>query len=172
MIHEYEAVGGVRIGRGNRSTRRKSAPVPFCPPQIPHDLTWGNVALTLREFTVASRLSPSGLAQRYCFRWLEAARLPCNQAARLTARPASVCTRRFKPRLTEGTEFPFRTASTHFVAVWGVAQCGPVRRTGMRKEAVCSSETLVSVYLSVQYHSSEADKKDLHCESLKCQISA
>jgi hypothetical protein len=25
--------------RGNRSTRRKPAPVPLCPPQIPHDLT-------------------------------------------------------------------------------------------------------------------------------------
>jgi hypothetical protein len=29
----------MRIGRGNRSTRRKSAPMPLCPPQIPHDLT-------------------------------------------------------------------------------------------------------------------------------------
>jgi hypothetical protein len=27
------------IGKGNRSTRRKSAPVPLYPPQIPHDLT-------------------------------------------------------------------------------------------------------------------------------------
>jgi hypothetical protein len=26
------------IGRGNRSTRRKSAPVLLCPPQIPHEL--------------------------------------------------------------------------------------------------------------------------------------
>jgi hypothetical protein len=24
----------------NRSTRRKPAPLPLCPPQIPHDLTW------------------------------------------------------------------------------------------------------------------------------------
>jgi hypothetical protein len=30
---------GMRIGRGNRSTRRKPAPVPHFPPQIPHDLT-------------------------------------------------------------------------------------------------------------------------------------
>jgi hypothetical protein len=37
---DYEAVGGMRIGRGNRSTRRKPAPVPLFPPQIPHDLTW------------------------------------------------------------------------------------------------------------------------------------
>jgi hypothetical protein len=29
----------MRIGRGNRSTRRKPAPVPFCPPQITHDQT-------------------------------------------------------------------------------------------------------------------------------------
>jgi hypothetical protein len=27
---------GEMIGRGNRSTRRKPAPVPFCPPQTPH----------------------------------------------------------------------------------------------------------------------------------------
>jgi hypothetical protein len=37
---DYGAVGGMRIGRGNRSTRRKPAPVPLCPPQIPHDLIW------------------------------------------------------------------------------------------------------------------------------------
>jgi hypothetical protein len=28
-------IGGM-IGRGNRSTRRKSAPVPLCPPKTPH----------------------------------------------------------------------------------------------------------------------------------------
>jgi hypothetical protein len=33
------AVGGIRIGRGNRSTLRNPAPVPLDPPQIPHDLT-------------------------------------------------------------------------------------------------------------------------------------
>jgi hypothetical protein len=40
MINECGAVGGMRIGRGNRSTRRKPAPIPLRPPQIPHDLTW------------------------------------------------------------------------------------------------------------------------------------
>jgi hypothetical protein len=29
--------GGMKIDRGNRSTRRKPAPAPLCPPQIPHD---------------------------------------------------------------------------------------------------------------------------------------
>jgi hypothetical protein len=29
-------IGGMKIGRGNRSTRRKPAPVPLCPPQTPH----------------------------------------------------------------------------------------------------------------------------------------
>jgi hypothetical protein len=29
----------MRIRRGKRSTRRKPATVPLCPPQIPHDLT-------------------------------------------------------------------------------------------------------------------------------------
>jgi hypothetical protein len=37
---DYGAVGGMRIGKGNRSIGRKPAPVPLCPPQIPHDLTW------------------------------------------------------------------------------------------------------------------------------------
>jgi hypothetical protein len=30
-------IGGMMIGRGNRSTR-ENLPVPFCPPQIPHAL--------------------------------------------------------------------------------------------------------------------------------------
>jgi hypothetical protein len=37
MIHEGDcgAIRGMKIGRGNRSTRRKLAPAPRCPPQIP-----------------------------------------------------------------------------------------------------------------------------------------
>jgi hypothetical protein len=31
-------IGGMMIGRRNRSTRRKPTPVPLCPPQIPHAL--------------------------------------------------------------------------------------------------------------------------------------
>jgi hypothetical protein len=34
---------GVMIGSGNRSTRRKPAPVPLCLSQIPNDLTWDRV---------------------------------------------------------------------------------------------------------------------------------
>jgi hypothetical protein len=30
-------IGGIKTGRGNRSTRRKPAPALLCPPQIPHD---------------------------------------------------------------------------------------------------------------------------------------
>jgi hypothetical protein len=33
------AIGGMKFGRGNRSTRRKPTPAPFCPPQIPRDQT-------------------------------------------------------------------------------------------------------------------------------------
>jgi hypothetical protein len=29
-------IGGMMIGRGNQSTRRKPAPMPLCPPQTPH----------------------------------------------------------------------------------------------------------------------------------------
>jgi hypothetical protein len=35
---ECGALGGMRIGKGNRSTWRKPVLVPLCPPQIPHDL--------------------------------------------------------------------------------------------------------------------------------------
>jgi hypothetical protein len=37
---ECGAVGRMRIGRGNRSTRRKPAAVPLRPPQIRHEVTW------------------------------------------------------------------------------------------------------------------------------------
>jgi hypothetical protein len=41
MIHhdDCEASGGMKIGRGNRSIRRKPAPMLLCPSQIPHDQT-------------------------------------------------------------------------------------------------------------------------------------
>jgi hypothetical protein len=48
---ERGAVGGMRIGRGNQSTRRKPAPMPLCPPQISHDLTWDRI----RAAAVGSR---------------------------------------------------------------------------------------------------------------------
>jgi hypothetical protein len=48
---ECRAVGGMRTGRGNRSTRRQPVPVPLCLPQIPHDLTWDRI----RASAVGSR---------------------------------------------------------------------------------------------------------------------
>jgi hypothetical protein len=33
-------IGGMKIGRGNRCTRRKPALPPLCLPQIPLDQTW------------------------------------------------------------------------------------------------------------------------------------
>jgi hypothetical protein len=41
MIHDGDCgeIGGIKIGRGDRSTQRKPAPAPLCPPQIPHDQT-------------------------------------------------------------------------------------------------------------------------------------
>jgi hypothetical protein len=38
---DYGAIRGMKIGRGNRSTRRKPAPAPHYPPQIPHDQITG-----------------------------------------------------------------------------------------------------------------------------------
>jgi hypothetical protein len=48
---ECGGVTGMRIGRGNRSTRRKPTPVPFCPPQIPHNLIWSR----MRTLAVGNR---------------------------------------------------------------------------------------------------------------------
>jgi hypothetical protein len=39
-------VGGMRICKGNRSTRRKSTPAPLCPPHILHDLIWDRTLAT------------------------------------------------------------------------------------------------------------------------------
>jgi hypothetical protein len=43
MIDEDDcgAIGGMKVGKGNRSTRRKPGPAPLCPPQVPHDQTRG-----------------------------------------------------------------------------------------------------------------------------------
>jgi hypothetical protein len=52
MIDDYEcgAIGGM-LGKRNRSTQGKPAPVPLCPPQLPHDLTRAR----LRAAAVGSR---------------------------------------------------------------------------------------------------------------------
>jgi hypothetical protein len=38
-------IGGMKIGRGNRSARRKPAPAPLSPPQIPLDQTRARTGL-------------------------------------------------------------------------------------------------------------------------------
>jgi hypothetical protein len=35
--YEYGEFGGMKIGKGNRSTQRKPVPAPLCPPQTPLD---------------------------------------------------------------------------------------------------------------------------------------
>jgi hypothetical protein len=41
-------IGGMMIGRGNRSTRRKPTPVLLCPPQTPHALPGREAKLHLQ----------------------------------------------------------------------------------------------------------------------------
>jgi hypothetical protein len=53
---ERGAVGGM-IGKGNRSTRRKPAPMLLCAPQIPHDTTWARTrAAAVGSFLLLSEL--------------------------------------------------------------------------------------------------------------------
>jgi hypothetical protein len=63
MIDEGDCgtIGGMKIGRGNRSTRRKPAPAPHCPPQIPLDQTWD---LTRAAAVGSQRLTASAMARQ------------------------------------------------------------------------------------------------------------
>jgi hypothetical protein len=40
------AVGGMRIGKGKRSSGEILPPVLFCLPQVPHDLAWDRTRAT------------------------------------------------------------------------------------------------------------------------------
>jgi hypothetical protein len=60
MIDDCEEIGGMKIGRGTRSTRRKPAPAPLCPPQIPHDQTG---ARTRTAAVGSQRLTAWAMAQ-------------------------------------------------------------------------------------------------------------
>jgi hypothetical protein len=60
MINECEAVCGMRIGRGNRSNRRKLSTSALCPPQIAHDQNWDRSRrLTSWPMTRPSRVHKS-----------------------------------------------------------------------------------------------------------------
>jgi hypothetical protein len=59
MIYDGDcgANGGMKIGRGNRSTQRKPAPVPLCSPQIPYDLTRARARAAALGKPATNRLS-------------------------------------------------------------------------------------------------------------------
>jgi hypothetical protein len=52
--------GVMKIGRGNQSTRRKPAPAPLCPPQIPLDQTRARTRATA---VGNQQLTPWAMAQ-------------------------------------------------------------------------------------------------------------
>jgi hypothetical protein len=56
-------------GRGNRSTRRKPAPAPLCPPQIPLDQTWDGTraaAVGSQRLTASAMSRPTLKLSSYC----------------------------------------------------------------------------------------------------------
>jgi hypothetical protein len=70
----------MRIGRGNRSTRRKPAPVPLCPPQIPHDLTRARTRAAAggsRQLTAWATARPIPGDTKVLYYWQEGAVMPC-----------------------------------------------------------------------------------------------
>jgi hypothetical protein len=70
---ECGVVSGMRIGRGNKSTRRKPAPVPLGPPQILHDLTWDRTWAAVvgsRQLTSWAMARPDYILVSSCLWWL------------------------------------------------------------------------------------------------------
>jgi hypothetical protein len=61
-------IGGMKIVRGNRSTREKSATMPFCPPKIPHDLTRARIWFTeVKKEMSKARCAPKRLPIQVLF---------------------------------------------------------------------------------------------------------
>jgi hypothetical protein len=57
------AIGGMKIDRGNRSTRTEPAPLPLCSPQIPHD----QIRAQTQAATVGSQqLTAWAMARPFC----------------------------------------------------------------------------------------------------------
>jgi hypothetical protein len=58
------AISGIKIVRGNRSTRRKPAPAPLCPPQIPYDQTRARTRVAV---VGNQRLTARAMARPYLY---------------------------------------------------------------------------------------------------------
>jgi hypothetical protein len=61
--------GGMKIARGNRSTRRKPTPTSLCPPQIPLDRRGGKPATNLLSYGatyLARNLAPISTEDMNC----------------------------------------------------------------------------------------------------------
>jgi hypothetical protein len=104
MIDEHLAFGGMRIGKENRSTRRKPAPVPHCPPQISHKLTW---ARTRAPAIGSQRLTAWAMAQSITI-WTEISRcmgqssFPGGTAGKKLKNPQSG-QKKFRPKFEPST---------------------------------------------------------------------
>jgi hypothetical protein len=57
------AIGEMRIGMGNRSTQKKPAPAPLCPPKIPHDLSWVRIRAAAMGSQQTNRLTYGAATQ-------------------------------------------------------------------------------------------------------------
>jgi hypothetical protein len=62
-MNEYGGIGGTRIGKGNRNTRRTPAEVTLSPPQTQHDLTWDRSRVDSGNGDLLTGSVPSNLGQ-------------------------------------------------------------------------------------------------------------
>jgi hypothetical protein len=83
VIDVYRAAGGMRIGRGKRSSWRKPATIQLCPTQIPHDLAWDRTeaaAVGSRWLAVWAIARPRMLPSLMNWKGFERKRYSPNQA--------------------------------------------------------------------------------------------
>jgi hypothetical protein len=115
---ECGAVGGMRIGRGIRSTRRKPATVPRCPPQISHHLTWartGAAVVGSRRLTAWAMARPTWSVSETVF--VSIIMGSC-RVLTLWYAPRGWDTHRTNPWWWRQEQFPKRWVPTPYLHIW------------------------------------------------------
>jgi hypothetical protein len=93
---DCEAVCEMRTGRGKGRTWRKLAPVPLCPPQNPHDLTWDQTLAAAVESRLLTTCHKRSVSCHDCFNPVKRAPIPTGQEAGQTMEPVLTLQRREK----------------------------------------------------------------------------
>jgi hypothetical protein len=134
----FGAIGGIKFGKGNRSTRRKPTPAPLCPPQNP---TWQ----TRFRTPDCSGRKPKSYTKWSCFHaatWLAInAQVPVVEILRPQWNAAS--------RVSISTHIFVNVSEGYTVYIF---------RSVSKMEAMCSSET----FFLIHYITNHCDDPETH----------